>query len=175
MPNGFADSPLKINKTVAKYSTWNETTMLERQQWWIDKIISIWPLPESTFEPPVLNTKVNIFDDIDFTGTVVKMLYISDDSYPITSWVQALGVYCEHLYDRNSDFVDRVMNNEKTRNWISNGPDRFSASVKIHDTGLVVDVATKTKQKIRLMRELAEMFNVDKSSVSVELAKPIGE
>lgn len=175
MPNGFADSPLKINKTVAKYSTWNETTMLERQQWWIDKIISIWPLPASTFEPPVLNTKVNIFDDIDFTGTAVKMLYISDDSYLITSWVQALGVYCEHLYDRNSDFVDRVMNNEKTRNWISDDPDRFSASAKIHDTGLVVDVATKTKQKIRLMRELAEMFNVDKSSVSVELAKPIGE
>lgn len=173
MPNGFADSLLKINRTVAKYSTWNEKTILERQQWWIDKIIKIWPLPTSTFEPPVLDTKVNIFDDIDFTGAVVKIFYIGDDSYPVTSWVQVLGVYCEHLYDRNSDFVGRVMNSEKTKNWISNDSKRFFNSVKIHDTGLVVDVATNTNQKIRLMRELAEMFTVDKISINVELTKPI--
>ena len=173
MPNGFADSPLKINRTVAKYSTWNEKTILERQQWWIDRIISIWPLPTSTFEPPVLDTKVNIFDDIDFTGAVVKIFYIGDDSYPVTSWSQILGVYCEYLYDENSDFTDQIMNSEKTKNWISNDSKRFFNSVKIHDTGLVVDVATNTNQKIRLMRELAEMFNVDKISINVELTKPI--
>ena len=173
MPDGFADSPLKINKTVAKYDTWNEAAILERQRWWIDKIIKIWPLPTSTFEPPVLDTKVNIFDDVDFKGTMVKMLYIGDDSYPVTSWSQILGVYCEYLYDENPDFTDQIMNSEKTKNWISNDSKRFFNSVKIHDTGLVVDVATNTNQKIRLMRELAEMFNVDKISINVELTKPI--
>ena len=173
MPDGFADSPLKINKTVTKYDTWNEAAILERQRWWIDKIIKIWPLPTSTFEPPVLDTKVNIFDDVDFKGTMVKMFYIGDDSYPVTSWSQILGVYCEYLYDENPDFTDQIMNSEKTKNWISNDSKRFFNSVKIHDTGLVVDVATNTNQKIRLMRELAEMFNVDKISINVELTKPI--
>lgn len=173
MPDGFADSPLKINKTVAKYDTWNEAAILERQRWWIDKIIKIWPLPTSTFEPPILDTKVNIFDDIDFTGAAVKIFYIGDDSYPVTSWSQILGVYCEYLYDENPDFTDQIMNSEKTKNWISNDSKRFFNSVKIHDTGLVVDVATNTNQKIRLMRELAEMFNVDKISINVELTKPI--
>ncbi|XMT16998.1 DUF262 domain-containing protein [Candidatus Saccharibacteria bacterium oral taxon 488] len=173
MPDGFADSPLKINKTVAKYDTWNEAAILERQRWWIDKIIKIWPLPTSTFEPPVLDTKVNIFDDVDFKGTMVKMFYIGDDSYPVTSWSQILGVYCEYLYDENPDFTDQIMNSEKTKNWISNDSKRFFNSVKIHDTGLVVDVATNTNQKIRLMRELVEMFNVDKISINVELTRPI--
>jgi len=173
MPDGFADSPLKINKTVAKYDTWNEAAILERQRWWIDKIIKIWPLPTSTFEPPILDTKVNIFDDIDFTGAAVKIFYIGDDSYPVTSWSQILGVYCEYLYDENPNFTDQIMNSEKTKNWISNDSKRFFNSVKIHDTGLVVDVATNTNQKIRLMRELAEMFNVDKISINVELTKPI--
>ena len=100
------------------------------------------------------------------------MPYLSE-WVPVTSWSQILGIYCEYLYDENSDFTDQIMNSEKTKNWISNDSKRFFNSVKIHDTGLVVNVATNTNQKIRLMRELAEMFNVDKISINIELTKPI--
>ena len=175
MPNGFADSPLKLNKIIASRSHWDESAILDRQQWWVEKLLSIWPLPTTSFEPPVLDTKVNIFDDVDFKGTAVKMLYIGDDSYPVSSWAQALDIYCEHLYDRHSDFIEKVLHDDSTSGSIGDDPSRFFNSVAIKDTPYVVDTTTETNRKIRLMRDLARLFVVDRQSISVELTKVIGE
>lgn len=46
LKGGFADSPIRLNASLAKLNTWNEKLLLERANNLIDKSIKIWKFPE---------------------------------------------------------------------------------------------------------------------------------
>jgi uncharacterized protein with ParB-like and HNH nuclease domain len=48
---GFNDSDLRINKWIAAHDAWNEETLKERQDWWIENLQKVWPLPRTNFKP----------------------------------------------------------------------------------------------------------------------------
>jgi len=171
--DGFRDSPLKINKSIVGYEAWDEEALLDRQKWWVKKILGIWPLPSTSFSPPKADTRVGLFDEIDFKGKGIRMLHVHDDSYPVTNWAQALDTYCEYLYDRNSDFIEKVAQDDDLRVWFDSDPSRFFNSAEIYDSKYYVDTGTNTNRKVRLMKNLATAFGIESAAISLELDKPL--
>jgi len=48
MPGGFADSPIRLNKSLADVENWNETEILKRANILVDLAIQVWTCPELT-------------------------------------------------------------------------------------------------------------------------------
>jgi len=47
--NGFANSPLLINRFIAEKTTWTEAELIERSEWWSKEIDKLWPVPTTSF------------------------------------------------------------------------------------------------------------------------------
>ena len=47
MPNGFKNSPLRINDFIRAQKSWNESVLKRREAWWAKQINQIWRYPES--------------------------------------------------------------------------------------------------------------------------------
>ncbi len=52
MEGGFADSPLRLNRSLAKLNTWNETEIKERAAILAELAVKVWPMP--TLSPDIL-------------------------------------------------------------------------------------------------------------------------
>ncbi|MGL6340947.1 MAG: hypothetical protein ACRC80_17630 [Waterburya sp.] len=51
MKDGFADSPLYLNKTLAKLDIWNEEKINNRAKILADIAVEVWPFPSFVVNP----------------------------------------------------------------------------------------------------------------------------
>lgn len=157
---GFADSDLRINKWIAAHDTWNEDILKERQNWWVDNLERVWPYPTTTFEPIEEDTSVDLLDEQDLKGRVVRSVEIFGDKVSVSSWAEALDTIVEALYDRNLDFIQIISEDEYLSRCIRQDSSAFNNSAEIFETGYFVDTGTSTNDKLRLMRALGKEFNL---------------
>jgi len=169
MDNGFKESPLKINQTVAQHAVWNETALLTRQKWWIEKLKSVWPLPETTYEPTRNLRKIDLLGDTDLTGTTPVALVIKNDAQTYTNWGLILDAIAEYLYDTHDEFYNRVIANDILTDWFSKDSSQFRTSMELFNSGLFVCVHSNTAKKIKIINELAREFGLKKGDLFVEL------
>lgn len=173
MANGFDESKLGINKWISSQLSWDERTLKNRQEWWIENLQEVWPMPASTFKPNEPDTTVNLLDDINLKGMGVQSITILGETLSVTTWSEALGMIAEKLYDKNENFYDVVTNDRYLSKFISNDSSMFFNSVEIYDTGLFIDTGTETNSKLRLLRALADKFGLPRSELTAELTKPL--
>ncbi|MDQ5970171.1 MAG: endonuclease, partial [Patescibacteria group bacterium] len=166
---GFEFSPLAINEWIAKHEIWNEDTLKERQEWWVENLTKVWPLPSTSFEPVVPDTSVDLLDDIQLRGKSVKSVEAFGEKTSVSSWAEALDVITESLYDRNQNFLDVIKEDEYLSKNVRQDSSAFRNSVEILDTGYHVDTGTNTDSKLRLIRALAEAFNLTQGDIRAEL------
>lgn len=169
MKNGFDDSPLAINKTVSKYDTWNEQALLERQEWWVENLKTIWPIPVSSYIPDTSDRKVDLLEGSDLTGTVPIALLIKNDAQTYTNWAQIIDAIAEHCYEIDENFYEKVSQNEKLQKYFSRDAEQFRLSLELNDSKIYVDVNTSTQKKLQIMTDLAEEFGLEKGDLIVEL------
>jgi hypothetical protein len=143
--------------------------MLRRQDWWIENLSNVWPLPVTSFTPIEPNTSVYLLDDIDLKGTGVRSVTIFGETQNVTSWSEALDVIVEKIYDRNSNFASMVASDAYTSNFFSHDNSKYYNSAEIYDTGLYVDTGTSTNRKLQLIKALASMFGVGRNDLVAEL------
>lgn len=169
MKNGFQDSPLTINKTVAKHTKWNEQAILERQKWWIAKLKDIWPLPETGYAPDTSDRKIDLLDDIDLTGTAPVTVSIRNDAYSGSNWSMVIDAIAEYCYELDENFYDKIQQHERLSKIFTTDPNEFRASVEINETGIYIDVNSNTQRKQQEIQALAEMFGLKRGDLIVEL------
>jgi uncharacterized protein with ParB-like and HNH nuclease domain len=175
MPNGFEDSKLAINKHLGKIYTWNESELKKREKWWIENLEKVWPMPSTTFQPPVVDTTISLLDDLDLTGTAPRMLHFMGDSTPVTSWAQVIDVIVERLYDSFDNFIVKVQEDESIARFISPDASSFGSSAEIHETGYYVDTGINTNRKQKLIQAMAHLFDLGKNDVLIELSEPLDD
>jgi uncharacterized protein with ParB-like and HNH nuclease domain len=173
MPNGFNDSRLAINKQLANVQAWNEDTIRKRQEWWIDNLQKVWPLPVSSFNPPIIDTTVSLLDDVDLIGTAPRIVHVLGDSIPVTSWVQVLDAFVEHLYDKYDNFIQTVKNDEFISKFIGSDESSFASAAEIYDTGFYVETGINTNRKKKLVESLSNLFSLTRNDILVELSEPL--
>lgn len=103
--NGFANSPLNINRHVASYEIWGHTALQERQQWLIAHILRTWPALTSSLlsNDDSRLEKYAINDDIDISNTKPIRVTICGTEFSISSWRQFAETVCKQLFQLDND------------------------------------------------------------------------
>ncbi len=167
---GLQYSPLQINKWIASHDTWNEDTLKERQDWWLEKLNSVWPLPVTSFHPVEEDTSVFLLDDIDLKGKGIKSVEVFGKKDSISTWADAVDAIIEAIYDNNPDhFLKTVNADEWLSKYIQTDATAFSSSREINTTGYFVNTGTNTNAKRQLVLNLANALNLSHDSIKVEL------
>ena len=166
---GFADSKIPLNEWIAKRETWNETTLKDRQDWWVSSLEKVWPIPTTTFQPIQEDTTVYLLDQLDLKGSGVRSVEVFGEKTSVSTWAEALDTIAEAIYSRHADFIDVVADNEYLSRFIRLGSNAFYNSAEILDTGYFVDTGTNTNRKRQLITALADAFNLSHDDIRAEL------
>ncbi len=172
--DGFADSPLKINKWVAQRESWNESVLRERQDWWIENLNKAWPLPTTTYAPVEPDMTVFLLAEDDLKGRGVRSVEVFGDMTQVSTWAELLDTVAEALYDKYPSFFDKVMADDFLSRFISTDETSFYNSTEIYDTGYYIDTGTNTNRKLRILRAFADLFNISREELTAELT-PTGD
>ena len=167
---GFRDSPLPINRWIADKKEWNEETLLARQEWWLKKLNSVWPLPITSFKPKEEDTSVYLLDEIDLKGKGIKSVEVFGKKESVSTWADAMDIIIEAIYDNNPDhFFSTINKDEWLSKYIQTDSTAFGASREIYSTGYFVDTGSNTKRKRQLVVNLANALSLPHDSIKVEL------
>ncbi len=172
---GFKHSPLQINEWIASRNVWNEDTLKERQEWWLEKLNNVWPLPATSFQPVEEDTSVYLLDDIDLKGMGIKSVEVFGKKDSASTWADAVDIIIESVYDNSPDhFLETVNNDEWLSKYIQTDSTAFGASREIYSTGYFVDTGSNTNSKRQLVVNLANALELPHDSIKVELKIPAG-
>lgn len=122
---GFKDSGYRLNKFLNECESWTETQILERQKLLFDKLVNLWPMITTSFEPKEL-TDVYVFDpdeSDELTGRYIAAFTYKNERMRVSTFADMLVslcgmVYREHmvmvrdLCHKNSSFHDNDMGRE---------------------------------------------------------------
>jgi uncharacterized protein with ParB-like and HNH nuclease domain len=167
---GFKDSPLQINKWIAEHIKWDETTLKERQEWWLKKLNEIWPLPKTSFQPIEEDTAIFLLDEIDLKGKGIKSVEVFGKKDSVSTWADAVDIIVEAIYENNPDnFLEAVNSDEWLSKYIQRDATAFGGSREIYETGYFVDTGTNTNAKRQLIVNLANALNLPHDSIRVDI------
>lgn len=167
---GFQYSPLQINKWIAARDSWNEDTLKNRQDWWLENLDKEWPLPETSFKPVEEDTSVYLLDDIDLKGKGIKSIEIFGKKNSVSTWADAVDIIIEAIYDSNPDhFLATIKNNEWLSKYIQTDATVFSSYREVYDTGYFINTGTDTNSKRQLVVNIANALNLPHDSIKAEL------
>lgn len=166
---GFADSKLPLNEWIARHDTWNEETLKERQDWWVKSLKKVWALPTTSFQPIEEDTSVYLLDTPDLKGRSIRSVEVFGEKSSVTTWAEALDAIAEAIYNRNSDFIEKVTDDEYLSRWIRQDSSAFYNSTEILETGYFIDTGNNTNTKLRMIAALGKEFNLATDDIKAEL------
>jgi uncharacterized protein with ParB-like and HNH nuclease domain len=166
---GFADSKLPLNEWIARHDVWNEETLKERQDWWVKSLKKVWALPTTSFQPVEEDTSVYLLDTPDLKGRSIRSVEVFGEKSSVTTWAEALDAIAEAIYNRNSDFTEKVTNDEYLSRWIRQDSSAFYSSTEILETGYFIDTGNNTNTKLRMIAALGKEFNLATDDIKAEL------
>jgi len=143
---------------------------LARQEWWLKKLNSVWPLPITSFKPKEEDTSVYLLDEIDLKGKGIKSVEVFGKKESVSTWADAMDIIIEAIYDNNPDhFFSTINKDEWLSKYIQTDSTAFGASREIYSTGYFVDTGSNTKRKRQLVVNLANALSLPHDSIKVEL------
>ena len=157
MKNGFQESPLAINREVKLTETWNESALKRRQKWWVAKLQHIWPLPTTSYKPVEIDARVSLFDDIDLTGTKIRVLHMLGDAIPVNNWAQALDLIVERMFDLDEGLYYKIVQDEFAARYIRTDETALISPMQVNDSEYYVESGTSTNYK-RLLNGTESKF-----------------
>lgn len=166
---GFADSKLPLNEWIARHDTWNEETLKERQDWWVKSLKKVWALPTTSFQPVEEDTAVYLLDTPDLKGRSIRSVEVFGEKSSVTTWAEALDAIAEAIYNRHSDFIEKVTDDEYLSRWIRQDSSAFYSSTEIFETGYFIDTGNNTNTKLRMIAALGKEFNLATDDIKAEL------
>jgi predicted transport protein len=170
--HGFNDSPLAINKFVRDSEHWNLEALKRRQGWWEAKLHTIWPTPETSFEPPKVSATVSLLDDVNLTHTQIRSIHIAGDTVPVTSWAQALDALVERAFELDENLYGKVEEDEYLSRYIRADDTALITPSPIAETGYYVETGTPTQYKKMLAQKLAKIMGWTRADLMAELDTP---
>ena len=160
-PNGFAVSPLRLNKYISQFDKWTEAELKQRKEVLGKMALSIWAYPETAYQPTVRpDDEVSIFDEeFVFTGRKITSFNLNGTIYPVTDWADTIRDICKLLYEVNLEILKKE-SISKDNVWIISNPSNADSSCKQVSKDVWVYTCNDTNTKIRILRQLARLYNL---------------
>ena len=166
--NGFAKSPLRLNKFLHECEKWTETELKQRQQLLVMEAMKLWAYPTTDYQPEVKHENVHsLFEDFDYTNYSIKSYSMLGTQYKVLDWTDTIigvtKVLCE--LDKDS-LVNAASANDNV--FISNKKMEYGKFVKVDDR-IYINKNSNTNAKIKLMKYLFDECDLDQNELLFEI------
>ena len=175
MKNGFADSPLAINKEIRITDKWDEAALQKRQKWWIKNLERVWPLPITTFQPEEIDTSVDLLDDNNLKGTKIRRLHLLGEVMNVSTWAQALDLIVERTFELDENVYNKMIQDDFLERYIGTDETAFFNPIQVSDSEYFVESGLETNAKRKLISRLADIMGWTKGDIMAELMEPIND
>lgn len=165
---GFKFSPLSINQWIARHDVWNEETLKERRELWVNDLQRVWPYPSTTFQP-VRGASVDLLDDVSLRGESIRSISIFGDKTIADTWSVAVDIIADALYDKYPDLIDTLSNDEWLSKYLKQDATAFRSSVEIGDSGYYIEVSNNTDTKLRIVRRIGSLLSLEVGDIEAEI------
>lgn len=172
--NGFRESGLRLNKDLCNLENWSKKEIDNRCNMFINKALTLWTYPATTFIP-----KENVLDEIsledadDLTGRIlVSYTYGDSQEHKCTSWAEMIENVLIQLYTENSSGIRKLAESDYL--YIKFSPTEEESSWAKIANGLFVYKSNSTSSKISILNKVFDESNKDKSELIFKL-EPIAK
>lgn len=170
-PNGLKESRLYLNNFFSNYSEWNEYSIKDRAEKLVQRAITIWPLPATTFTAKTNSNSVfYLNEDFSVTGEKITALTFWDIEYKVTTWVDFLKKLMELLYDLEPARIvslveDPIVNRN---NILSKSGEDLRKGLKIADN-LYIEKNLSAGSIVSYVRQFLTALSIDCSEVMITI------
>ena len=170
MKDGFRDSPLPLNRWIARQEKWTLDELEARGNIMAERFVELWPYPEINFVPKAATgSQYSLDDDFDFTGTQIASYTFMGTKHYVSTWKDAaegiLRQICElypadmhHIAAREEypgTFISAM--GEPKAGWTNIGQDLYAY------------LATSTASKMRVLDAVFSKVGLDKEDLCFEI------
>lgn len=175
MEHGFKDSTFSLNKFIGSCTKWTEEELIRRTELLIEKVKKIWKEPHTDFveDAVVESGLVNLAENYNFTGKVIKGFTLEKAFYPVKSWKEFIILITQLLYEKDKRIIE-----ELSRTTAAFGPANFIVASG-HDfaawktaelkDGIYLYTHTSTWYKIKFLKDLLDLYEIPHSSVELNI------
>ncbi len=173
--NGFAASPLRLNKYISKFDKWTEAEMKERQTEMGKRALTVWPYPETSYKPAVkLDDEVSVYDeDFVFKGRKINSFTLTGTIYSVPDWADTIRDTFKLLYEINPSILQDEANS-RDNVWITRENAKNETYIKKVADDVWVNTGNDTNTKVKLLRQVARLYNLAENDLVFSLV-PIKE
>lgn len=173
--NGFAASPLRLNKYISKFDKWTEAEMKERQTEMGKRALTVWPYPETSYKPAVkLDDEVSVYDeDFVFKGRKINSFTLTGTIYSVPDWADTIRDTFKLLYEINPSILQDEANS-RDNVWITRENAKSETYIKKVADDVWVNTGNDTNTKVRLLRQVARLYNLAENDLVFSL-EPVKE
>ena len=168
MQNGYADSGIRMNAYIAQKDRWTLAELEERNQYLMHRALEIWKLPVTDYKPAEKQMESYSLadDDINMRGRSIVRFSYKNMEQPANSWAEMLQKVLQLLYSEDKSIITSLAsrNPEGIAAYFVYDANVFANSAEIGD-GIYVSTNSSTQQKLYLLCQVFELYNLDTSDL----------
>ena len=166
MPNGFADSGLRMNIWIAQRSQWTLEELEARNELLVQRALSIWAMPETTFvsEEKHLDSCSLDDDTTELRGRIIVRFSYKNTEQPVLSWINMLEQVLKILHGEDPSVLTKLAYSndpdDELSVYVSSNPKDLRGTLEI-DNGIFVERNTSTNVKISMLRKFFKAYGAN--------------
>lgn len=166
MPNGFADSGLRMNIWIAQRSKWTLEELEARNKFLIERALNVWSMPETTFVSTEKHMDSCSLDDdtTELRGRIIARFSYKNTEQPVLSWSNMMEQLLKILHTEDASVLTKLAYNrdldDELSVYVSNNPKDLRNTLEI-DNGIYVERNTSTNVKISMLRKFFKAYGAN--------------
>ncbi len=164
MKDGFADSHLYLNNWISQQEHWRLAELEARNQILMQRALTIWSLPITSFEPAEKQMdSYSLYDDVDLSGREIVRFGYKNTEQPVTSWIDMVEKILKILHAEDKSVLSRLAySNEDV--YVSNKPQNLRNALEI-DTNIFIEKNTNTSTKISMLHKFFKAYGANEEDL----------
>ncbi len=165
MPNGFAQSGLRMNTWVAQQSDWTLSELEKRDEILMQQALTIWSIPSTDYKPAEKQLdSYTLEDDVDLSGREIIKFEYMNMIQPVTSWIIMMEQVLKILHAEDKSVLSvlaHTNNSESDLNaYVSDNTANLRGALQI-DTGIYIERNTSTSTKISMLKKFFKAYGAN--------------
>ena len=166
MPNGFADSGLRMNAWIAQQSQWALKELEARNALLIQRALNIWAMPKTAFvsTEKILDSCSLDDDTIELRGRNIARFSYKNTEQPVLSWINMLEQVLKILHSEDPSVLTKLAysndSDDELSVYVSSNPKDLRGTLEI-DNGIFVERNTSTNVKISMLRKFFKVYGAN--------------
>ena len=167
MPNGFADSGIRMNTYIAQKDRWTLAELEERSQYLVNRALVIWAAPVTSYQPAEKQLdSCTLEDDAVLTGRQIVLFCYKNAEQPVASWVEMFQKMLQILYAKDSMILVRLAASQEDNVAVhfTTDQEKFLKCIEIGG-GIYVWTNTSTQSKLSVLSRVFKLYGEDPSDL----------